>query len=195
VIENENKHSTDIHSPHPPPHICVSIHSECESFSDLGRVLVLDDPPDRFLTFQNLEGVPSGLTPPAAGLTAGFFTAGLTPPPPPAGLNVGCGLTPGAYAGPGDLTTGLTPAPVSFQDSLLVDGDNAVEYGSAGLAFGDDHAAGGGIENKHSTDIMSPLPPLCIPRVRMSIPIQGKPCGLLRSRLERLLPMTLHGVY
>jgi len=41
-------HSTDIAShqfpPH-PPHVYLSIHPAGESCSDLGRVLVLDDPP------------------------------------------------------------------------------------------------------------------------------------------------------
>jgi len=41
----ENKHSTDVESPSPPPPcVCMSIHPEGESCSDLGWVHVLSDP-------------------------------------------------------------------------------------------------------------------------------------------------------
>ena len=43
----ENKHSSDDGSPPPPPHVCMSIHTEGKSCSDLGRVLVLNDPTAR----------------------------------------------------------------------------------------------------------------------------------------------------
>jgi len=41
----ENEHSTDVESPLPPPRVCMSIHFEERSCFDLGRVLVLNDPP------------------------------------------------------------------------------------------------------------------------------------------------------
>jgi hypothetical protein len=43
----EDKHSTDFEPPAPPYSlwVCMSIHPEGESCSDLGRVLVLNDPP------------------------------------------------------------------------------------------------------------------------------------------------------
>ena len=41
----EIKHTTDTASPPPSPRVCMSIHPECQSCFDLGRVLVLDDPP------------------------------------------------------------------------------------------------------------------------------------------------------
>jgi len=33
----ENKHSTDVESPPPPPRVCMSIQYEGEPFSDLGQ--------------------------------------------------------------------------------------------------------------------------------------------------------------
>ena len=41
------KHSTDVESPPPPPRVCMSIHPEGKSCSDLRGVLVLNDPPAR----------------------------------------------------------------------------------------------------------------------------------------------------
>ena len=41
----QNKHSTDVASPPSPPLVCVSIHTEGKSYSDLSQVLVLIDPP------------------------------------------------------------------------------------------------------------------------------------------------------
>ena len=55
----ENKHPTDVESPPPPPRVCKSINPQCKSsihpqckscVSDVGRVLVLDDPSARFAT-------------------------------------------------------------------------------------------------------------------------------------------------
>jgi hypothetical protein len=40
----ENKHSTVVKTP-PPPRACMSIHTEGNACSDIGRVLVLDGPP------------------------------------------------------------------------------------------------------------------------------------------------------
>jgi hypothetical protein len=42
-----NKHSTDVEfppPPPPPPRVCMSIHPESKSCSDLSRVLVRNDP-------------------------------------------------------------------------------------------------------------------------------------------------------
>jgi hypothetical protein len=41
---HENKRSTDVEFTPPPPRLCMSIHPEGESCSDLGRLLVLNDP-------------------------------------------------------------------------------------------------------------------------------------------------------
>jgi len=38
------KHSTDVESPPPPAHVCISIRLEGKSCSDLCRVLVLNNP-------------------------------------------------------------------------------------------------------------------------------------------------------
>ena len=43
----KNMHSTDSGSLPPLPRVCLSIISKGKSCSDLGRVLVLDDPPAR----------------------------------------------------------------------------------------------------------------------------------------------------
>ena len=40
----ENKHSTDVKHPSSPPRVCMNIHCEGKACSDLGRVLVLNDP-------------------------------------------------------------------------------------------------------------------------------------------------------
>jgi len=47
-----NNHTTDIESAPPPPHLCMSIHPQGESYSDVGRVLVLvlNDPAGRRTT-------------------------------------------------------------------------------------------------------------------------------------------------
>ena len=41
----ENKHSVDVEHPHPPPRVCMRIHSQEESCSHLARVLLCNDPP------------------------------------------------------------------------------------------------------------------------------------------------------
>ena len=46
---SENKHPTGVESHPPPSHVCMSIHPEGKSCSDLGRVLVLNDPSDWLL--------------------------------------------------------------------------------------------------------------------------------------------------
>ena len=38
----------------PSPRVCMSIHAEGESWSDLGRVLVLSDPPARTITSRGI---------------------------------------------------------------------------------------------------------------------------------------------
>ena len=43
----EIKYSTDFDSPFPPHRCCMSIHPEERSRSDIGLVLVLNDPPGR----------------------------------------------------------------------------------------------------------------------------------------------------
>ena len=43
----EKKHSDDVESPPPPPRACMSVHHEGKSRSDLGPVLVLNGSPDR----------------------------------------------------------------------------------------------------------------------------------------------------
>jgi len=40
----QNQRSTDSEYPAPPPGVCMSIHPEGKSCSDLGRVLDLNDP-------------------------------------------------------------------------------------------------------------------------------------------------------
>ena len=49
----DNKHSSDVQSPPPPLRVCISIHAEGESSSDLGRVLVLCNPPATCLKVQS----------------------------------------------------------------------------------------------------------------------------------------------
>jgi len=34
----ENKHSSDVESPPPPPYVCMSIHTQCKSCSDVGSI-------------------------------------------------------------------------------------------------------------------------------------------------------------
>jgi hypothetical protein len=41
----ENKHSTDVESRPPPSRSCMSIHTQSRSCSDVGRVIILNDPP------------------------------------------------------------------------------------------------------------------------------------------------------
>ena len=41
----ENRHSNDVEYPAPAPLLCMRIHSEGKSCSELGQVLVLNDPP------------------------------------------------------------------------------------------------------------------------------------------------------
>jgi len=42
---HDNDHSTDVESPPPPPpRVCMSVYPEIKACSDLGRVLVLNDP-------------------------------------------------------------------------------------------------------------------------------------------------------
>jgi len=43
----QNKHSTDVESLPPPPRVCMSTHADGKSCSNLGRLLVLNDPPAR----------------------------------------------------------------------------------------------------------------------------------------------------
>jgi len=43
----KNKPSSDVESPPPPPHVCMSIHNQGKSCSDLGREPVLNDPASR----------------------------------------------------------------------------------------------------------------------------------------------------
>jgi hypothetical protein len=43
----KKRHSADVEYPPHPPCVCMSIHPELKPCSDLGRVLVLNDPPTR----------------------------------------------------------------------------------------------------------------------------------------------------
>jgi hypothetical protein len=45
----ENKFSTNVEYPHPPPRMCMIIRRESKSGSDVGRVIVLNDPSMRAL--------------------------------------------------------------------------------------------------------------------------------------------------
>jgi len=92
----ENKHSTGVESPHPSlrfckstiiramsnllhrntPHVCISFHPECESCSDLGRVLVLNDPP----TWRPPSSRPANPAPPTPAIP---FSATVASKPAP----------------------------------------------------------------------------------------------------------------
>ena len=43
----ENKHSTDVESSPRPPRVCMRFHNQDKLCSDMGRVLVCNDPPAR----------------------------------------------------------------------------------------------------------------------------------------------------
>jgi len=79
-----------------------------------------------------------------------------------------------------ELRTTLTAMAVTMEDYTFNDQDVAVwvkEFDQAG-----------GVDNKHSTDVVSPLPP---PRVSIRIHPGVKSCMLVRSRFVCLFCLTL----
>ena len=62
----ENKYSTDVeYPPSPPPRVCMSGHTQDKSCFDIDRLLDLDDPPARRLTYTAVGVDDEGLVNPA----------------------------------------------------------------------------------------------------------------------------------